>query len=163
MTQDKNKMLDRIANGRTDLVFDYLEQGHSISSIDSEGASLIRRCAYHGDVSAIRFLLSRAATLDSLGGNLGLDGAAFHGHWQLCEFLLENGANVNQAEAGTGETPLHVALCKANRPACDLVIEVLLAHGANPNCATRPLMETGCLGYSRFSSGSKNRLHLVFS
>jgi ankyrin repeat protein len=156
-------MLERIANGRTDLVFDYLEQGHSISSIDSEGASLIRRCAYHGDVSAIRFLLGRGERLDSLGGNLGLNGAAFHGHWQLCEFLLENGANVNQAEAGTGETPLHVALCKANRPACDLVIEVLLAHGANPNCATRPLMETGCLGYSRFSSGSKNRLHLVFS
>jgi ankyrin repeat protein len=100
-------------------------------------------CAYYGDVSAIRHLLSCGASLDSLGENLDLNGASFHGHWQLCQFLVENGADVNHPLPETGETPLHAALCKANRPAYDLVLEVLLASGADPNRATRAGVETG--------------------
>jgi ankyrin repeat protein len=50
---------------------------------------------------------------------------------------------VNRALPDTGETPLHAALCKANRPGYDHVVEILLAHGADPNAATRPSVETG--------------------
>lgn len=138
-----SSILDRIADGRTDLVFDYLAEGHPANSTDRRGTSLITWCAYYGDVSAIRFLLSHGETLDALGHDLGLSGAAFHGHWQLCQFLIENGADVNCSEQGTGETALHAALCKANRPAYDLVLKVLLANGANPNCSTKPNVETG--------------------
>jgi ankyrin repeat protein len=105
--------------------------------------TLLKWCAYYGDVSAIRYLLSRGASLDALGENFDLNGAAFHGHWQLCQFLLEHSADVNHALPDTGETPLHAALCKANRPAYNLVLRVLLAHGANPNCATEVGAETG--------------------
>ncbi|HET8648194.1 MAG TPA: ankyrin repeat domain-containing protein, partial [Vicinamibacteria bacterium] len=45
--------------------------------------------------------------------------------------------------ADTGETPLHAALSKANRPAYTLVLRVLLAYGANPDAVTRPGVETG--------------------
>ena len=58
-------MLDRIAEGRTDLVFDYLAQGHPASSRTTDGASLIQWCAYYGDVSAIRFLLTKGEQLQS--------------------------------------------------------------------------------------------------
>ena len=75
-------ILERIADGRTDLVFDYLSAGHAASSTDSHGVSLIQWCAYYGDVSAIRFLLSNGESLGSLGDNLDLNGAAFHGHWR---------------------------------------------------------------------------------
>jgi ankyrin repeat protein len=136
-------MLERIADGRTDLVFDYLAQGHAADSVDSRGVSLMKWCAYYGDVSAIRYLVSRGAALDTLGENFDLNGAAFHGHWQLCQFLIEQGANVNQASADTGETPLHAAVCKANRPAYDLVLKVLLANGADPNRPTKAGVETG--------------------
>ena len=135
-------MINQIADGRTDLVFDLLKQ-HSAKSTDQNGVSLIQWCAYYGDVSAIRFLLANGESLESLGENFDLNGAAFHGHWQLCQFLIENGADVNHALPDTGETPLHAALCKANRPAYDHVIRVLLAHGADPNCVTRGLAETG--------------------
>lgn len=137
-------ILERIADGRTDLVFDYLAQGHPANSADQGGTFLINWCAYYGDVSAIRFLLAHGATLETLDPNLGLDGAAFHGHWQLCQFLIENGADVNHAGNDSRETPLHAALCKANRPAYDLVLKVLLANGANPNCWTKPDAETEC-------------------
>ncbi len=136
-------MLTQIADGRTDLVFDYLAQGHAADAVDGGGVSLIKWCAYYGDVSAIRYLLSRGASLDALGENLDLNGAAFHGHWQLCQFLIERGADVNHALPDTGETPLHAAMCKANRPAYNLVLTVLLAHGADPNRATNAGVETG--------------------
>ena len=136
-------MLDRIVDGRTDLVFDYLAQGHPADSTDEQGVSLLKWCAYYGDVSAIRYLVAHGAVLASLGENLDLNAASFHGHWQLCQFLIERGADVNHSDPDTGETALHAALCTANRLAHDLVVQVLLAAGAGPNSVTKPLRETG--------------------
>ena len=136
-------MLARIAEGRTDLVFDHVAAGHAATATGPDGVPLIGTCAYYGDVSAIRFLLANGASLATLGDDLGLNAAAFHGHWRLCEFLLENGAPIDSALADTGETPLHAALCKANRPTTDLVVRVLLAFGADPNRTTRAGAATG--------------------
>jgi uncharacterized protein len=136
-------MLDRIVDGRTDLVFDYLAAGHAADACDADGTSLLQWCAYYGDVSAIRFLLANGATMECLGENLDLNGAAFHGHWRLCQFLIERGADANLPLADAGETPLHAALCSTVRVAHDRVLRVLLGAGANPNCATKPGAETG--------------------
>ncbi len=136
-------VIDRIKAGRTDLVFDYVSAGNPATATDGDGTALVQWCAYYGDVSALRFLLEHGESLGSLGDNLGLNGAAFHGHWRLCEFLVERGADVNAAAADTGETPLHSALCTADRSAHDLVLRVLLAHRADPNRTTRPSVETG--------------------
>jgi ankyrin repeat protein len=95
-------------------------------------------------VSAVRYLLANGETPASLGDNLGLNAAAFHGHWRLCQFLAESGADVNHAQPDTGETALHAALGKANRPAHTLVVKVLLAAGARVDATTRPGVETGC-------------------
>ncbi len=135
-------MLDRIANGRTDLVFEYVAGGRPATDADPRGTRLIQWCAHHGDVSAIRFLLANGEALGSLGANMDLNGAAFHGHWQLCQFLIEQGADVNFPLPDTAETPLHSALCKANRPVYDHVVAILLAHGADPGRVTRPAVVT---------------------
>ncbi|MFN0058926.1 MAG: ankyrin repeat domain-containing protein [Planctomycetota bacterium] len=136
-------MLKRIADGRTDLVFDFLAAGHPASSVDENGVSLIKWCAHYGDVSAIRYLLAHGESLTALGDNFDLNGAAFHGHWRLCQFLIERGADVNKPLNETGETPLHSSLCKANRPTYHFVLKVLLANGATPNCVTKPGVPTG--------------------
>ena len=135
-------LLDDIAGGRTDAVFDFLAERGSATATH-EGVPLISHCAYYGDVSAIKFLLTQGATLNPLGYNLGLNGAAFHGHWRLCKFLIEQGADPNHAEPGTGETPLHSALCTPERLAHNLVLRVLLAAKADPKAATKPNVETG--------------------
>jgi ankyrin repeat protein len=135
-------MLERIAEGRTDLVFDYLAEGHPSSSKTSDGGSLMQWCAYYGDVSALKFLLSKGETLQSFGEDLGLNAAAFHGHWRLSQFLVESGANVNYLEKDTGETALHAAL-SSHRAAQHLVVKVLLDSGADPNIATKPSAESG--------------------
>jgi ankyrin repeat protein len=133
-------VLDKIVDGHTDLVFDYVSQGHPATSKDKDGVSLIKWCAYYGDVSAIRFLLVNGESAASLDGEL--NAAAFHGHWRLCQFLIENGANPNQALDDTGETPLHAALCKTS-PSHDRVIRVLMANGADPNAKTKVGVPTG--------------------
>jgi ankyrin repeat protein len=135
-------MFPRIADGRTDLVFDFIASGKPAASTDDDGVSLLQWCAYYGDVSAIKYLLSQGEKLVTLGENLGLNGGCFHGHWQLCQFLLEHGADANFAEAGTQETPLHSALAKGGGAGL-LVASVLLAHGADPHRVTLPGVETG--------------------
>src|SRR6266481_5384492 len=131
-------IIQQITDGRTDLVSDYLAAGHAATSTDKDETRLIKWCAYYGDVSAIRFLLANGETIQSLGDNLDLNTTAFHGHWRLCQFLIEQGADVNKPQPETGESPLHAALCTADRLTHDLVLKVLLGNGANPNCVTKP-------------------------
>jgi ankyrin repeat protein len=135
-------MLARIANGRTDLVFPFLAAGGKATD-SAEGLSLLNWCAYYGDVSAMRHLLANGAALETLGENLDLGSACFHGHWRLAEFLIESGADVNHQAEDTGETPLHAALSKSNRWKYTTVVRLLLAHGADPNRTTIPERETG--------------------
>lgn len=132
----------RIADGRTDLVFSYVEGGGDVNQVN-QAVPLIAWCAYYGDVSAIRYLISCGARLSDLGDNFDLNGAAFHGHWQLCQYLLEQGADPNYPLPGTGEVPLHACICKANWPATQFIVELLLGHGANPNIRTNSGVETG--------------------
>jgi ankyrin repeat protein len=136
-------MLERIAEGRTDLIFDWLAQGGAADA-EAERVPLIAWCAYYGDVGTLRHLLAQGVPIAALGPNLELNGAAFHGHWRLCEFLIEQGADPNHRPPDTGETPLHAALCKFESLAHEQVVRVLLAAGADPSAATLPGVETGC-------------------
>ena len=135
-------MLGRIAAGRTDLVFDWTSNGGDPAAA-IEGASLLGWCAYYGDVSAMRHLGDLGAELRTLGADLGLIGAAFHGHWRLCEYLIEQGADPQSTLAESGETALHSALCKFESLPHERVVEVLLAAGAEVNAVTVPGVETG--------------------
>lgn len=135
-------LIERIRDGRCDLVFD-LPDGRA-GACDANGVPVIRWCAYYGDASAVRHLLANGETLDSLGPNLDLNGAAFHGHWQLCQFLIENGADPNYRLPDTGETALHAALSRAGQRTAGHVVTVLLDAGADPGVAASAGVETGC-------------------
>ncbi len=138
-----DEQIQRIVDGRTDLIIPLVKNGGDPGKPDSTGTSLFKWAAYYGDVTAIQFLLTKGMTLDELGDNFDLNGAAFHGHWQLCQFLLENGADPNYPLPETGEVPLHAALCKANSPPSRMIVELLLGHGADPNRKTVSGGETG--------------------
>jgi ankyrin repeat protein len=135
-------MIKRIASGRTDLVIDLVAGGQPATLKDSDGVSLLKWCAYYGDVSAMKYLLAHGEQLQSLGDDYGLNAAAFHGHWRLCEFLMENGTDANSTDHETGETALHSAV-SSDRPGHELVVKALLATGADPNGTTKPGTETG--------------------
>ena len=118
-------LLDQIVDGRTELVFEYLTEGHLATTADEHGCSLVEWCAYCGDVSALKYL--------------GLIGACFHGHRQLVRFLCEHGAKPNKKTKMNiptgafmrdcrtkGETPLHRAAAFGD----ETVIQMLLDAGA---------------------------------
>ena len=69
-------MFDRIADGRTDLVFEYIRAGNPAAAVDADCTRLIQWCAYYGDVSAVKFLLSQGESLQYLGPVFGLNAAA---------------------------------------------------------------------------------------
>ena len=141
--KSKADLLAELADGRTELVFDYIAQGGKATDKAADDVALIRHCAYYGDVSAMKFLLANGESLAALGDNFDLNGASFHGHWRLVKFLLESGADPNYPLPDTAEAPLHAALCKANSLPHKLVVKVLLSYGANPNAVTNPDVETG--------------------
>lgn len=135
-------MLAKIAEGRTDLVLPWVESGEDPRAVTG-GAPLIGWCAYYGDVSGVEYLRGRGVALSDIGRDLGLNAAAFHGHWRLVQYLLEHGADPNGVLEDTGETVLHSALSKSESLAHELVVEVLLAAGARVDARTLPGAETG--------------------
>ncbi len=134
-------ILERISRGRTDLIFDYLRLPDWRARPDVPEA--LGWLAYHGDVTALKAVLEAGGTLAGLDLDRSLNGAAFHGHWKLADFLIAQGADPNWRDPETGESPLHSALCKAGRPYYIQVARLLLERGAEVNARTTPGRPTG--------------------
>lgn len=135
-------LLNRIAAGRTDLVFDLPVQG-ALGAGETGGGTPLSWCAYYGDVSAIRHLLAKGASTTALGENFGLTAAAFHGHWQLVQFLVEIGGSTRWVDPETGETPLHAALSRKGGSSQHQVVRVLLGGNPDLSAVTLDGRETG--------------------
>ena len=137
-------LLRKINDGHTDLVFQYLAEATGTP----DHGELLRACAYYGDVSAMKYLLANGATLAALG-QYPLNTAAFHGHWRLCQFLIDSRMPVDDPVADTGETSLHSAFGHPYGPAYDEVVRVLLAGGANVNAKTIPRVRTEAFTHAK--------------
>lgn len=136
-------LLDSIARGRTDLVFEFLKLPDWRTRLVQDDVNALKWFAYYGDVTAMRAVLGAGGDLSSLDLGRELGNAAFHGHWKLADFLISQGAVVNWREPATNETPLHAALSKAGRPYYGRIVQLLLERGADPNAATIAGIETG--------------------
>lgn len=139
----KTEILDRISRGRTDLVFELLALPDWHKVLHEGRIKVMQWFVYYNDVTALKAVLEARGDLSSLDLNDELGNAAFFGHWKVCDFLIRHGADVNAANAETGETPLHNAITKAGRPYYLHVIRLLVEHGANVNARTIPGKETG--------------------
>ena len=140
---DKETILDRISRGRTDLVFELLELDGWKDILHDGQVKPLQWFVYYNDVTALKAVLNAGGDLSSINLNSELGNASFFGHWKVVDFLILQGADVNQAIPETGETPLHSALCKAGRPYFLYVLKLLVENGADVNAKTIPGKETG--------------------
>jgi len=138
-----NALLAKIEDGHTDLVFELVAQG----DVSKYLHDATRACAYFGDVSALKFLLMNGASIDSVG-EYPLNTAAFHGHWRLCQFLIEQGIDVEDIVPKSAETALHGAFGATHGAAHEKVVRVLIANGADANAKTIPNVRTEAFSHA---------------
>jgi ankyrin repeat protein len=132
-----------ISRGRTDYIFELLNHPDWKEILKSGQVKPIQWLVYYNDTTALKAVLKAGGNLDSIDLNEKLGNAAFFGHWKVCDFLINSGADVNARIDKTNETPLHNALAKAGRPYYFFVVKLLVEKGADVNAKTISGIETG--------------------
>lgn len=138
----KHSIMNRIADGGTELIFDFMDLPGWKDMLDAGEVKLLQWLVYYNDLTAIQAVLKNGGDLSSINLDEELCNASFFGHWKICGFLIDHGADVNFAHPDNSETPLLCALCKAGRPHYIQTLRVLLDHGADANAQTKPNLET---------------------
>ena len=122
-------------------------QGHTVSEFSDTPADRLFKAAWTGDVSTLRDMNIDVNLKDTVG-RTPLHIAAEKGNIDVAMFLIENGANVNVADAN-GNTPLVFIINKTGNPK---VTQRLLEKGASVNAQNRTgetaLMYAAWHGYS---------------
>jgi ankyrin repeat protein len=128
--------------GRTPVV---PQPGQAVEEFASGWLTPLMFAAREGDVESARLLVAAGADVNAIGSDgkdsLGL--AIFNGNYELASFLVDNKANVNQADT-QGFTPLFWAVDRRNMETAPNfpwmvttdplpLIKKLLDAGANPN------------------------------
>lgn len=136
------KIIDFISKGRTDFIFQLLQFANWKDLLNEGQIKPLQWLVYFNDTTALKAVLEYGGNLDSINLNNELGNAAFFGHWKVCDFLINHGADVNAFVDKTNETPLHSALAKSGRPYYFYTVKLLVSKGANVNAATIPGIET---------------------
>lgn len=138
-----SKVLELIGRGRTDYIVELVKMKNWKDVLNQGAVKPLQWLVYYNDVTGLKTVIENGGTLESININDELGNAAFFGHWKVCNFLINHGANVNYYVDETNETPLHNALAKAGRPYYFYVVKLLVEKGADVNAMTIPNMETG--------------------
>jgi ankyrin repeat protein len=137
------KIVDYISKGRTDFVFQLLKRSDWKDLLNTGPVKILQWFVYYNDTTALKAVLEAGGSLDSIHLDEELGNAAFFGHWKVCDFLINHGADVNTCGDKTNETPLHNALAKAGRPYYFFTVKLLVEKGADVNAKTKAGLETG--------------------
>lgn len=139
---EANKIIELISRGRTDFILELFKQPNWKEILQLGQVKPLQWLVYYNDTTGLKAVLNEGGNLESINLNEELGNAAFFGHWKVCDFLINNGADVNAYADKTNETPLHNALSKAGRPYYFYVVKLLVDKGADVNAKTIAGVET---------------------
>ncbi len=140
---EESKIFELISRGRTDYIVKLMKIPNWKELLNTGHIKPLQWLVYYNDVTGLRSVIENGGTLQSINIHDELGNAAFFGHWKVCDFLINQGADVNYHVDKTNETPLHNALAKAGRPYYFFVVRLLVEKGADINAKTIPGIETG--------------------
>lgn len=138
-----SKVLELIGRGRTDYIVELMKMKNWKDVLNQGTVKPLQWLVYYNDVTGLKAVIENGGTLESININDELGNAAFFGHWKVCDFLINRGADINYNVDKTNETPLHNAISKAGRPYYFYVVKLLVEKGANINAKTISGIETG--------------------
>jgi ankyrin repeat protein len=124
-------LLVACTNGNAAIVEKLLQAGADPNTMSSEGETALMTAARTGKAEPVKLLVAHGAKVDAkeqLRGQTAVMWAAAENNADVVTTLLETGADVNARSKG-GFTALLFAVRAGSRDA----VQVLLAHGANPN------------------------------
>ena len=130
------KIVEYISKGRTDFILELLKHSDWKEILHQPQVKPVQWLVYYNDTTGLKAIFEAGGNLDSINLNEELGHAAFFGHWKVCDFLINQGADVNCKVKGTNETALHSALSKAGRPYYFYTVKLLIEKGAEVNCKT---------------------------
>src|ERR1700712_6092839 len=90
-----DKIIELISNGRTDYIFQLLQLPGWQNTLNGGQVKPLQWLVYYNDTTALRAVLEAGGNLNSINLNKELGYAAFFGHWKICDFLINQGADVN--------------------------------------------------------------------
>ncbi|KAF4795606.1 Ankyrin repeat domain-containing protein 17 [Turdus rufiventris] len=123
-------LMEAAREGHEEMVALLLGQGANVHATTATGDTALTYACENGHTDVADVLLQAGADLEheSEGGRTPLMKAARAGHVCTVQFLISKGANVNRTTANNDHTVLSLA-CAGGHLA---VVELLLAHGADP-------------------------------
>ena len=103
-----HRLFDFARAGDTAPLAAYVDAGAPVDLTDAAGNTLIMLAAYHGHPETVAALISRRADVDRLNdrGQAPLAGALFKGEDDVCELLLNAGADLDAGSPTARETAI---------------------------------------------------------
>lgn len=126
-TQAQTDIFDAARSGNIDAAKQMMEvNADTLNSVNSQGYTPLLLSTYHNQTEFAMFLLDSGAELTQVEGEqTALHGVAYKGYPELCEVLLNAGADPNHPDAN-GTTPFHYAV-QFNHIE---LVKLMLKHGA---------------------------------
>ncbi|KAE8752803.1 hypothetical protein FOCC_FOCC000541 [Frankliniella occidentalis] len=112
--------------GEVDKVVEHLRKGTNVNSLDAGGYAPIHYAARQGHINIARLLLSHGGDVNiqtRSGRATALLRAAFSGKKEMCQFLIEKGADVKAVD-DDGQTVLHRAVKSGHLPLVNYILEI---------------------------------------
>lgn len=100
--------------------------------------------AWDGDLPLLRECLASGTPVNqrTIHDSSPLEAAAYNAQPEVCQLLLQAGADPNATSQPTGETVLHQTITKSGDPRRTHIVRALIAAGADVNRKTAPNVST---------------------